>query len=226
VYALRRGLGQKASEVGLVARAVRDRYEPNRYIWLQVGRGPVQPGGFCPACGAGPEHIGRTHPHWGRCRACGAFLAIEDASPEIDESTLDGPGLDDEALEGSERPAHAPNSTASARPVRQPRRRPFGLDAYHDVVLYRHHVEEDREVAIGYGRGVAEELVVFLVDFPLVEGRRVPSPGKPGQWLYKAYPTRYEPFADLYDVRDLKEGPRVSWLVAEDPGAPAAESGA
>ena len=69
-----------AHELGKVVSTVRDRYVPDRFVWLQFADYKVGPGEPCP-CGS--RRLLRVHMNFGRCPQCQAQLVLSD---EVEEA--------------------------------------------------------------------------------------------------------------------------------------------
>jgi hypothetical protein len=175
--------------MGKTARAVPDKLQPQKYVWIQFGAAKVR---MDEPCVCGSTAIARLHRLWGRCSKCGALLELVPA------------------------PASHDDEVASVHPPLSPGRTP--LDAFAEVELYRHALSENSERCFGLARTKEGLELLVSVTFPLDEGRRIPYPKVSGRWYYTFHEVPAERLQPLLDLTDLKDGTPVSWKVDEDPG--------
>jgi hypothetical protein len=209
VRAFRERLDGTAAEMGKFVRTVPDKLRPDRYVWVQFGDAVVELG---EPCICGNRGLSRMHRRWARCDVCGRLLHVNE--PESLEQMLGPPAAGTDIPEGAA-------SAQTGAGERSPRGK--ALDAYDEVMLYRHSISDDVEHCFGVGRNAGEPAALLSVRFTLENGRRVPHPDVPGQWHYVLGKALVDQFVPLVDLADLEEGARVSWKIAEDPGPQPAE---
>jgi hypothetical protein len=77
--AVRADVTEAARRMGKVVVAVRDRYVPHKYVWVQFADHKVATGNPCP-CGS--ERLLRVHANFLRCPQCNAQLLLSDEPDE------------------------------------------------------------------------------------------------------------------------------------------------
>jgi hypothetical protein len=184
--------------MGKVVAVVSDKFLRDRCVWVQFGDGALDVGDQC-VCGS--RDIVRLHRHWARCTECRRLLEINNPDREVD---ADAAGT-------------VPEPFGSPADVQRPTTLK-GLDAFEGLTLYRYRIAEDVEQCFGIGRRPGDARFLVSVRFPLEDGRRIPDPGVPGQWLYTFTKAALGDFAELLDLANLDDGARVSWRIDEDPG--------
>jgi hypothetical protein len=168
VKSVQREASAAASQMGRVARVVRDDFRKYAYVWVQFVDFQVPLGAPCPNC-AGRDIV-RVHEHFGRCPSCGASLAL---LPRVESAE----GAPDE-------PGSNPKIAAKRARVAS-RRRSRRLNEFTDVQLVFDPEESDEEQEVWYGRGDREDgpYVLHLV-YPLSDGARQMNPDDPDEELY------------------------------------------
>jgi hypothetical protein len=188
VHAFRRSLDAAATAMGKTARAVPDKLQPEKYVWVQFGAATI---GMGEPCICGSKEIARLHRVWGRCSGCGALLELVPEPVNLEGGLVgDGQRL-------------SPQTP---------------LDAYAEVELYRHALSDTSERCFGLARSTAGAEVLVSVTFALDDGRRIPHPKVPGCWYYTYHEMPADRLEPLLDLDELRDGTPVRWRIAEDPG--------
>lgn len=187
--------------MGKVVAVVPDKLMRDRYLWVQFADGAIDVGASC-VCGS--RDLGRLHRHWARCNACGRLLEISHPDADSGVGIPEAPA----SIESPEKTNGAPQPPTPAK----------GLDAFDDLTLIRLDISDDTESCFGVGRRPGNARILLSVKFPLEDGRRIPDPRVPGQWLYTLTKAPLGEFEPLLDLATLDEGTRVSWRIDEDAG--------
>jgi hypothetical protein len=177
-----------AREKGKTVRFVRDRVDPNRYVWLQFADGEVVAGQPCPRCGS--QHLLQLSGQFGRCASCGALLVVEQP-PDVEDVEL-------QAREAAHK-AGQPDET---------------LAAYHDAHLSLAEADSKYERFVGYAFDDDGEFHLLYVVAPLAGGRRIPDESSPTGFLHTVRLAVEDPFGDLVDVAGLLRIQQEGWDIA------------
>jgi hypothetical protein len=174
-----------ALRMGKIARTARDKWLPDKLIWVQFAEFEISEGEPCPRCGG--RRIIRLHAGFGRCPECETQMVLTQRGLEelVDED------------EGPSGPGRRQRARAGDR-----------LAAVANVHLERSGTTGEGELSNGFGeRG--GEVVVVLAEFDAGDEELSPDNVYDRVRLFKALPARL--FDGLFDVDALAARPDSDW---------------
>jgi hypothetical protein len=167
---------------------VRDRVDPNRFVWLQFADAHLVLGQPCPRCGG--DQLLQLSGQFARCATCRAVLIVE-RPPDVEDVELQ--------MREAAHAAGQPDET---------------LAAYHDAHLSLAEADASHERFIGYAFDDDGRFHLLYVVAPLAGGRRIPDESSPTGFLHTVTLALEDPFGNIVDVSGLLDTQLDGWDIA------------
>jgi hypothetical protein len=188
-----------ASRMGKAVRTVRDKFVPEKLIWIQFADAEIPEGNPCPICGS--RRILRLHGGFARCPQCKAQLILAQPGLEaLDEKDEPEEELDQATADGLKAAADA-----------QKQREKFGerLRALENVHLERSGETAETELYNGWGEQDGARVLVLAEIEPGDGSTLTPDNVYERLRLVKALPAHL--FEGLVSVDELAARPASDW---------------